>query len=54
MNMTEELSGEWVIMKNDEIIERHLEMKVILELAKKYEGQDIVISKIPSATYCFY
>ena len=54
MNMTEELSGEWVIMKNDEIIERHLEMKVILELAKKYEGQDIVISKIPSAPYCFY
>jgi len=41
-------------MKNDEIIERHLEMKVILELAKKYEDQDIVISKIPSATYCFY
>jgi len=52
--MAEELSGEWVIMKNDEIIERHLEMKVILELAKKYEDQDIVISKIPSATYCFY
>jgi hypothetical protein len=52
--MTEELSGEWVIMKDDEIIERHLEMKVILELAKKYEDQDIIISKIPSATYCFY
>ena len=54
MSRTEELSGEWVIMKDDEIIERHLEMKVILELAKKYEEQDIVISKIPSATYCFY
>jgi len=54
MNMTEELSGEWVIMKDDEIVERHLEMKVILELAKKYEDQDIIISKIPSATYCFY
>jgi hypothetical protein len=54
MNMIEELSGEWVIMKDDEIVERHLEMKVILELAKKYEDQDIAISKIPSATYCFY
>ena len=54
MKMSEELSGEWVIMKNDEIIERNLEMKVILELAKKYEDQDIVISKIPSATHCFY
>jgi len=52
--MTVELSGEWVIMKDDEIIERLLEMKVILELAKKYEDQDIIISKIPSATYCFY
>ena len=52
--MTEELSGEWVIMKDDEIIERHMEMKVILELAKNYEDQEIVISKIPSATYCFY
>ena len=40
--------------KDDEIIERHLEMKVILELAKKYEDQDIVISKIPSTTYYFY
>ena len=50
MNMTEELSGEWIIMKDDEIVERHLEMKVILELAKEYEGEDIVISKIPSAT----
>ena len=54
MNMTEELSGEWVIMKDDEIVERHLEMKVILELAKEYEDEDIVISKIPSATYSFY
>ena len=52
--MTEELSGEWVIMKDNEIVERNLEMKVILELTKKYEDQDIVISKIPSATYCFY
>ena len=54
MKMSKELSGEWVIMKNDEIIERNLEMKVILELSKKYEDQDIVISKIPTATYCFY
>ncbi|MBA7582112.1 hypothetical protein ES708_24032 [subsurface metagenome] len=34
--MTEELSGEWVIMKDDEIVERHLEMKIILELAKLF------------------
>ncbi len=50
----EELTGEWVILKEDEIIERNIDIKVILELAKKYEGQDISISKIPSTNYCFY
>ena len=40
----EELTGEWVILKDDEIIERNIDTKVILELAKKYEGQDITIS----------
>ena len=50
----EELTGEWVILKDDDIIERNIELKVILELVKKYEGQDITISKIPSAYYCFY
>ncbi len=50
----EELTGEWVILKEDEIIERNIDIKVILGLAKKYEGQDITISKIPSTSYCFY
>ena len=49
-----ELTGEWVIMIDDEIVEKHLDMKVILEVAKKYKDQDITISKIPSASYCFY
>jgi len=50
----EELSGEWVILKDDEIVERDKDIRVILELSKKYNDQDISISKIPSATYCFY
>ena len=50
----EELTGEWVILKEDEIIERNIDIKVILELAKKYKGQDITISKIPSTSNCFY
>ncbi|MFW9990000.1 MAG: DUF5678 domain-containing protein [Candidatus Odinarchaeota archaeon] len=50
----EELTGEWVILKDDEIIERNADIKVILELAKKYEKEDITISKIPSTSYCFY
>jgi len=29
-------------------------IKVILELSKKYEGHDITILKIPSTSYCFY
>jgi hypothetical protein len=52
--MMEELTGEWVIMKEDEIIERNIDIKIILELSKKYEGEDITISKIPSTSYCFY
>ena len=50
----EELTGEWVILKDDDIIERIIDIKVILELAKKNEGQDITISKIPSAYNCYY
>ena len=50
----EELTGEWVILKDDEIIERNIDIKVILELAKEYEDKDIIISKIPSTSYCFY
>jgi len=50
----EELSGEWVILKDDKIIERNKDIKVIMELSKKYNDEEITISKIPSATYCFY
>jgi len=50
----EDLSGEWVILKNDEIVERNKAIRVILEVSKKYNDEEISISKIPSATYCFY
>jgi hypothetical protein len=50
----EELSGEWVILKDDKIIEHNKDIKAILELSKKYEDKEITISKIPSAKYCFY
>ena len=52
--MSEEFSGEWVILKDDKIIERNKDMGVILKLAEKYDDEKIIISKIPSATYCFY
>lgn len=50
----EELMGEWVIIKNDEIVEHNKYVKIILELAEKYDDEEVVISKIPSARYCFY
>lgn len=50
----EELSGEWVILKDDNIIEHNKDIKAILELSKKYYDKEITISKIPSAKYCFY
>lgn len=54
MGKGEPLSGEWVILKNDEVIEHHPDAKVILQLAEKYSGEEIVVSKVPSADYCFY
>ncbi len=35
----EELTGEWVILKEDEIIERNIDIKVILELEKKIKDK---------------
>lgn len=48
------MSGEWVILKDDSIIESNKDLKVILELAKNLDDEEITISKIPSATYSFY
>ena len=48
------MSGEWVILKDDSIIESNKDLKVILELAKSLDDEEIVISKIPSAAYSFY
>ncbi|GAH72744.1 unnamed protein product [marine sediment metagenome] len=50
----EKMRGEWVILKNDVIIEHNKDMKVILELSEKYNDKEITISKIPSSMYCFY
>ena len=48
------MSGDWVILKNDEIIEQNKDIRVLLELGeKKYKDEEIVISKIPYA-YSFY
>ncbi len=55
MEAMEEMKGEWVIMKNDEVIEHDLDVKIILELAdEKYKDEEVIISKIPSAKFCFY
>ena len=50
----EELVGEWVILENDKIIEHNKDIKVILELAEKYDDEKITISKIPSSNHGFY
>ncbi len=48
------LVGEWVILKNEQIIEHNKDIKEILESAKKYNDEEITISKIPSTKYGFY
>ena len=50
----EEMTGEWVILKGDKIVERNKDIKVILNLAKNYDDKEITISKIPSVTSVFF
>ena len=50
----EEFIGEWVILKYEQIIEHNKDVRVILESAKKYNDNEITISKIPSTKYGFY
>lgn len=50
----EENIGDWVILKDDEIIESAIDIKDILKLAEKYNRDEITISKNPSSLYCFY
>jgi len=47
-------NGEWVILKDDEIIEHNKDIRVILENAKKYNDNEITISKVPSTKYGYY
>ncbi len=46
--------GDWVILRGDDIVECDPDIKKILEIAKKYNDNEIVVSKMPSAEYCFY
>lgn len=47
-------NGEWVILKDDEIVEHNKDVRVILEIAKRYNDSEIIISKVPSTKYGFY
>ena len=51
--MMERHIGEWVILKDNDIIEHNSDIKVILENAKKYADDEITISKVPSTKYGF-
>lgn len=46
--------GEWVILRGDEIIEHDSSAEIIMELALKYRPEEIIITKEPTADYCFY
>lgn len=49
------MAGEWVILKDDEIIAHNKDLKIILELGEKqYKDEEVIISKIPSTNSCFY
>lgn len=48
------MSGEWVIIKDDIVVEKDKDISVILKLSENYNEEEIVISKEPSAAFCFY
>ena len=53
-NQSELEPGEWVILKDDEIIAHNHNAKIILEKAKDFEYGEIIVTKVPTANYCFY
>ena len=48
------MPGDWVILIGNKVVEHNKDISKILELANKYDPDDITISKEPSAKYCFY
>ncbi len=50
----EDLVGKWVIVKNDEIIEQDESLEKIYSLAKKYDPNDIIVSKYQKVGCYFY
>ena len=46
--------GEWVILKNNKIVEHNRDINKILKLATKYGENEITITKEPAGKYCFY
>ena len=49
-----EMSGKWVILKNNEIIEQNESGEEILKMAQKYNPDEITIAMIPSSSYCYF
>ena len=46
--------GEWVIFKGEKVVAHNLDMRVILEIASKYDENEVIISKEPTSKYCYY
>lgn len=44
----------WVILKDDEIIEKNKDGKKIFEMAEKYDNKDIIVSYCPKHRSQFY
>ena len=50
----QDLSGKWVILKNNEIIEQNESGEEILKIAQKYNPDEIIITLIPSSSYYYF
>jgi len=46
--------GDWVLLKDDNVIACDKDARKIMELAQDYEPGEVVVSKEPISQYCYY
>ncbi|MEM2870707.1 MAG: hypothetical protein QW379_09900 [Thermoplasmata archaeon] len=46
--------GEWVLLRDDEIIACDSDVARLMELARRYSPGEVVISKEPVSQHCYY
>jgi hypothetical protein len=46
--------GDWVLLINDDVVACDKNAKKIMKIANQYTDSEVVISKVPSSSHCYY